>query len=85
MREFVKRAVGFTARDDTEFVADVTVKTADGGYATVQAFGATAWGAAARAKAAAARKMTSRRRATGFTAEGFRTANRAAAFAVGFA
>lgn len=77
----VRRATGF-GRDG--FVAEATVETADG-YATVRETGMTAEGATARAVAAAKRKLSARKWATGFTAAGFRTANRTAEFGVGFA
>ena len=80
----VKRAVGFAVA--FEFTAEVTVKTADGGYAVVREGGHTEMGAMKRAEAAARMKMTARRWACGFTADGYRDETRnAATFAFGFA
>lgn len=78
----VHRAVGFAP--PFEYVAEATVVVQDG-FATVREGAHTEGGALARVRAAAKAKLTARKRTTGFNAGGFGTANRQAAFGVGFA
>lgn len=76
----VKRATGFGREG---FVAEVTVKVADG-LATVRAEALSAEFALMKAKLAAREKVSARKRRTGFGSEGLRETLRAADFDFGF-